>query len=111
MVEERDLYAEERAIDKKRIAELEAEVKSLREQLSKGGSQVSSRSASYGTNNSLPQQSAGSGGSNPMSTSSSVDGSQIPQESGRNPDGTPFYAPAPRLPSRTFNPVCIWIIG
>jgi len=27
----------------------------------------------------------------------------IPQESGRNADGSPFYAPAPRNPSRTFH--------
>lgn len=28
----------------------------------------------------------------------------FPQESGRNPDGSPFYAPAPQNPSRSFAP-------
>ncbi|KAF4627196.1 hypothetical protein G7Y89_g10960 [Cudoniella acicularis] len=43
-------------------------------------------------------------GLNPVSTGS-IDGHSrtVPQESGRNADGTPFYAPAPRNPSRTFS--------
>jgi hypothetical protein len=43
--------------------------------------------------------------SNARSVAGSIDSSSqsIPQESGRNADGTPFYAPAPRNPRRTFN--------
>ncbi|XMA18992.1 hypothetical protein WAI453_011783 [Rhynchosporium graminicola] len=50
--------------------------------------------------------SAVSPGSNAVSVTGSSDGSSrsVPQESGRNADGSPFYAPAPRNPSRTFNP-------
>lgn len=89
MAEERQLYEQERGILKARIRQLEAAAASAgnatgtihsREQSSSNNATVTSPGASVG--------SVGSG---------------IPQESGRNADGTPFYAPAPRNPSRSFS--------
>jgi hypothetical protein len=100
MAEERVLWDTERAILKARIAELEA-------QLEKRGSSnplprpISNRPGVG--NNAI---SFTSPGSNAASVTGSVDSSSsrtVPQESGRNADGSPFYAPAPRNPSRTFD--------
>ncbi|KAL2062170.1 hypothetical protein VTL71DRAFT_6436 [Oculimacula yallundae] len=95
MAEERALWDKEREIMKARIAELEAQL----------GVKATS---SIFTVPSRPQAalSFASPGSNAASVTGSVDGSSrtIPQESGRNADGSPFYAPAPRHPSRTFDP-------
>lgn len=91
MEEERELWEQERNILKARIEQLEAEL------ASKNGSTVS-------TSKSKPAlrmeyiSASGSGSSDGRSPASS-----IPQESGRNPDGSPFYAPAPTNPSRSFN--------
>ncbi|KAH9214071.1 hypothetical protein DL95DRAFT_390020 [Leptodontidium sp. 2 PMI_412] len=95
MAEERALWDKERDILKARIADLEA-------QLGRKGSSPAIP---------LPMKpqaatSFASPGSNTMSVTGSIDGSSrsVPQESGRNADGSPFYAPAPRHPSRTFDP-------
>jgi hypothetical protein len=103
MAEERALWDKEREILKARIAELEG-------QLEKRGSNTfipharSNRQSSVSVG---PHPiSFTSPGSNAVSITGSIDGSSsraVPQESGRNADGSPFYAPAPRNPSRTFD--------
>lgn len=109
MAEERSLWEKERDILKARIAELELEL----EKRGHGGPIVSPplgqregiRNHSQAHQNALTFTSPGS---NAVSTSGSIDGSSsrgaVVQESGRNADGSPFYAPAPRNPSRTFEP-------
>ena len=94
MAEERALWDKERDILKARIAELEAEL---------------GRKASSPMFSPIKQPAAinyASPGSNSASVTGSLDSAarSIPQEKGRNADGTPFYAPAPRNPSRTFDP-------
>lgn len=105
MAEERLLWEQERKYLNGRIAELEAEVELFKK--SPGGSFLSQKERI----NSQSQQHAlsfASPGSNAISVSGSNEGSSssraVPQESGRNADGSPFYAPAPRNPSRTFEP-------
>ncbi len=105
MAEERALWDRERDILKARIAELEAE-------LEKRGSGASILQGTSPQNqrpnlNPVPHTiSFTSPGSNAVSVTGSIDGLTsrgVPQESGRNADGSPFYAPAPRNPSRTFD--------
>jgi hypothetical protein len=101
MAEERALWDREREILKARIAELEAE-------LVKRGSGTSNPQPISPPPKQRPNPvpiSFTSPGSNAVSVTSSIDGSSrgVPQESGRNADGSPFYAPAPRNPSRTFD--------
>lgn len=101
MAEERGLWDKERAILKARIKELELELdhRAL-------SSRVASLPVTQTQKYSLQQQAMSftSPGSNAVSVSSSEVRSQdIPQESGRNADGSPFYAPAARNPSRTFD--------
>lgn len=97
MAEERQLYEQERAILKARIRQLEAAAAAS---TTTGNVTVQARvpvsSSNQQTVTSPPIKtpSAGSGESSSRG---------IPQESGRNADGTPFYAPAPRNPSRTFS--------
>jgi hypothetical protein len=97
MAEERALWDKERDILKARITELEAE-------LGKRGSQAH---ISPPINHRQPLIGFISPGSNAASAAGSIDSVHsraVPQESGRNADGSPFYAPAPRNPSRTFDP-------
>jgi hypothetical protein len=105
MAEERALWDKERDILKARIAELELE---LEKALS---GPVISPPLSQRERPGQQQEAFrhGSSGSNAISSAAgSVDSAPsrlpIPQESGRNADGSPFYAPAPRNPSRTFEP-------
>jgi hypothetical protein len=111
--EERQLWDQERAILKARIAELE---KALENRGRVAGMGRGSRDTSMNriTPGMAPRQSIQqqalsftSPGSNAVSVTGSVDGMPsrgvVPQESGRNVDGSPFYAPAPRNPSRTFS--------
>jgi hypothetical protein len=101
MAEERELWEAERKILKARISELEAH-------LGKRGSHASNSppTSHKGTTNPAHQAiSFMNPGSNAASVTGSIDSSSsraVPQESGRNADGSPFYAPAPRNPSRTF---------
>lgn len=97
--EERALWDKERDILKARIAELEAEL----------GKRGSPSQAPHP----IPHRQQVRGLTSPASNSASATGSgsidgvhtrAVPQESGRNADGSPFYAPAPRNPSRTFDP-------
>lgn len=102
MAEERALWEQERKYLNGRIVDLEAELELMKK--SPGGSFLSLKERIH----SQSQQNAlsfASPGSNAISVSGSIDGSSsrfVPQESGRNADGSPFYAPAPRNPSRTF---------
>lgn len=93
MAEERQLYEQERAMLTARIKHLEAAAAAS---TSTGNVTVQARDPSNPPVTSPPIKapSAGSGESSSRG---------IPQESGRNADGTPFYAPAPRNPSRTFS--------
>lgn len=96
MNEERGLWDQEREWLKGKIAELEKLVEkrgSGGKALSPQGSSHHHRPANYHRVSSL------------SSNSGSVDSAAhaVPQESGRNADGSPFYAPAPRKPSRTFD--------
>ncbi|TVY59598.1 hypothetical protein LSUE1_G010038 [Lachnellula suecica] len=103
--EERALWDKERASFKARIAELE---RKLEERNGSGSGSFVPQSLNHKQSASYmrAQQAMNvtSPGSN--SVSGSVDGSRhaVAQESGRNADGTPFYAPAPQNPSRTFDP-------
>ena len=104
IAEERALWDNERAILKARIAELEAELEKtprgapilspLLSHLEKPRGQVQQRPFTV-----LSPGSSHTGSSESGSASSKT---VVPQESGRNADGSPFYAPAPRNPSRTF---------
>lgn len=102
MAEERALWDKERDILKARILELELEL----EKKGPGGLV----SPPIGQKERMPNHGHGqlsftSPGSNAVSATGSIDGNTslaVPQESGRNADGSPFYAPAPRNPSRTF---------
>ena len=118
--EERQLWDEERTLLKAENADLRAEVAELKRELeSRGrgsGVRVGSRDTSMNRiapsmapRQSIQQQAISftSPGSNAVSVTGSVEGipsrGVVPQESGRNADGSPFYAPAPRNPSRTFS--------
>ena len=102
MAEERALWDRERDILKARIAELEAELKKEKGSGSPEGISPT-RQRPHPRNDVI---SFTSPGSNAVSVTGSIDGSSrgVPQESGRNADGSPFYAPAPRNPSRSFDP-------
>ena len=113
MAEERSLWDQERNILKARISQLEqalenrgrlaGDVRGLRD------TSMNRIAPGITQRQSIQQEAMGfnSPGSNAVSVTSSVDGipsrSVVPQESGRRPDGSPFYAPAPRNPSRTFS--------
>lgn len=114
VAEERSLWDQERNILKARILQLEQALESRGR--ATGGSVKGSREASMNRivpgmaqRQSIQQQALSftSPGSNAVSVTGSVDGmlprGVVPQESGRNADGSPFYAPAPRNPSRTFS--------
>lgn len=92
MNEERGLWEQERTILKARIAFLEGELEKKSTSSSRTSRYMSPASASR-----VPSQQYITG-----SKAGSVDGGSVPQESGRREDGTPFYAPAPRNPSRSF---------
>lgn len=105
MAEERSLWDTERDLLKSRIRELETALFSSTQKLSLS-------LTSNTTVRSRQQVHSGSSAASPLGSqavsSGSVDSSgrrsvTIPQESGRNADGSPFYAPAPRNPSRTFH--------
>jgi len=99
MAEERALWDRERDILKARIAELEGQL----EQRGGSGTFAPVLHHKHSTTNMRGQQAMGF--TSPPSNAGSVAGSidrTVPQESGRNADGTPFYAPAPRNPTRTF---------
>lgn len=105
MIEGQELWDKERAFLKDRIAELEAEVTVLRIQQA---SQHTSLATSVTSPFNGPRRSA-TRSPHAVTTNTAVPGSidgtsakVVRQESGRNPDGSPFYAPAPQNPSRTF---------
>lgn len=93
MEEERVLWEEERALFKRKIEEMEAILSQMPSVFSREVGNQRYRNASHPRISSLSSH-----GGSVDSTAHSV-----PQESGRNADGTPFYAPAPRKPSRTFD--------
>lgn len=104
IAEERALWDSERAILKARIAELEAEL-----ERKSGGAPFLSPPLSHRDKASGQVQRGPLSLMSPVSShTGSSDGASsssrpaVPQESGRNADGSPFYAPAPRNPSRTF---------
>ncbi|KAK2624104.1 hypothetical protein QTJ16_006738 [Diplocarpon rosae] len=107
MAEERGLWDKERDVFKARIAELEALLASK-----KGHTHPNTPPVPLPLPVSRKHPAAAaaaaitySPGSNAVSTGSIGSASQtVPQESGRDADGSPFYAPAPRNPSRTFDP-------
>jgi hypothetical protein len=116
MAEERSLWDQERNILKARISQLEQALENRGRVASVRGSVRGSRDTSMNRivpgmtqRQSIQQQALTftSPGSNAVSVTGSVDGmpskAAIAQESGRNADGSPFYAPAPRNPSRTFS--------
>jgi hypothetical protein len=91
MEEERALWDEERKWLKQKIKELEMLVENKRSDVS-SSHLVNQKPISHPR---IPSCSSNGG---------SVDSVRsVPQESGRNADGSPFYAPAPRKPSRTFD--------
>jgi hypothetical protein len=102
MAEERALWDQERDFLKGRIEELESQIAALfgHQSLQQGpldseispGNSQGPQQLFYHTRM-TPSAPAGSNGNSAK---------LIRQESGRNPDGSPFYAPAPRNPSRTF---------
>lgn len=105
MAEERTLWDKERALYEERIAELEAQLAAFTGPSQKYAASATTLSPENAPPNSTVVQSPGtasdaatSRGSNHASPLSRT----VTQESGRNPDGSPFYAPAPRHPSRTF---------
>lgn len=106
MAEERALWDQERDFLTRRIEELESRIATLsgRQNLQQGptdpGMSVAYSHGSQKDHQRPPRHAK-------MATSGAADSSGNPaklirQESGRNPDGSPFYAPAPRNPSRTF---------
>lgn len=101
MAEERDLWEQERQLLKAEIAELKARVAHLESRGSISASEAMISPGSLPSTQIIPQSGAAG-----MSAAGSIAGSlpsiAVPQESGRNADGSPFYAPAPRHPSRTF---------
>ncbi|KAG9228513.1 hypothetical protein BJ875DRAFT_236718 [Amylocarpus encephaloides] len=98
-VEERQLYEQERKMLLAKIKQYEAAFRS------KTGSETFHPSVPSFRQPFVTGQRFSSQNSTAGSVAGSLDSNSrsIPQESGRNADGTPFYAPAPRNPSRTFN--------
>ncbi|KFY40620.1 hypothetical protein V494_03420 [Pseudogymnoascus sp. VKM F-4513 (FW-928)] len=106
MAEERSLWDKERALYEERIAELEAQLAAFT-----GPSHKSTASATLlsppidASSGADVQQSPGTASDSNASRASNLVSPlsrSVTQESGRNPDGSPFYAPAPQHPSRTF---------
>ncbi|TVY47799.1 hypothetical protein LOCC1_G002433 [Lachnellula occidentalis] len=97
MAEERALWDREREGLQARIAELERQLQS--ESRSSSGTFVHRPLYHQQSSLSMGAQQITS----PGSRSSSSNERNVPQESGRNADGSPFYAPAARNPSRTFD--------
>ncbi|TVY30694.1 hypothetical protein LHYA1_G001181 [Lachnellula hyalina] len=97
MAEERALWDREREILCARIAELERQLQS--ESRSSSDTVVSRPLYHKQSSLNMGAQQITSPGSH----SSSSNDRNVPQESGRNADGSPFYAPAARNPSRTFD--------
>ncbi|KFY31218.1 hypothetical protein V493_01298 [Pseudogymnoascus sp. VKM F-4281 (FW-2241)] len=105
MAEERSLWDKERALYGKRIAELEAQLAAFTGPSQRPAASDIISPPGDAAQKAPMQQSPGivsdattSRGSNIGSPLSRT----VAQESGRNPDGSPFYAPATRHPSRTF---------
>jgi hypothetical protein len=103
MAEERDVWDRERKYLFSRINELETQLESVKSAHATSSPQVLFSSRVPGSK--VHNSSLTSEGSHARSATGSADSNarSIPQESGRNADGTPFYAPAPRNPSRTFS--------
>jgi hypothetical protein len=102
MAEEREVWDRERILLFSRISQLEVELAEAKAGHEAGLPQtLSSRAPISNSHGSI----LASESSNARSASGSMDSSSqsIPQETGRNADGTPFYAPAPRNPRRTFD--------
>ncbi|OWP00499.1 hypothetical protein B2J93_355 [Marssonina coronariae] len=98
MAEERHLWDLERDVFKARIADLEA-----RQGRQEGNPDTAVPRPASHRHRAAPVPA--SPGSNARSTGSTGSASHsVPQESGRDADGSPFYAPAPRNPCRTFDP-------
>lgn len=100
MNEERGLWDQEREILKARIKALEA---ASGKQSETGA--ISPSGMGYRQMHAAHHASIVASQGSRATSAGSVEGHSrtIPQESGRNADGTPFYAPAPRNPSRTFD--------
>lgn len=99
MEEERELWEQERNILKARIEQLEAELVAKQGDVTSATTSVPTKSKTSLKMEAVSSAFPSGSGSNAVSPASSV-----PQESGRNPDGSPYYAPAPTNPSRSFNP-------
>jgi hypothetical protein len=105
MAEERALWDQEREYMKARIEKLEFQLAAYGHQTSPKGLLETILSPPNGHQSLNGDKQPSHHSSTTTSASSAMNGNKvkaIPQESGRNPDGTPFYAPAPRNPSRTF---------
>jgi hypothetical protein len=105
IAEERALWDTERAILKARIAELEAELEKVSSGVPFFSPPLSQRGQPGGQIHQAPMTVTSPAGSNHTGSSGATSSSSrpaVPQESGRNADGSPFYAPAPQNPSRTF---------
>ena len=108
MDEERELWELERSYFVAQVAELQAKLDKMRlraNSLEKRAQGPTSQpmSASSSSSGVIPKASE-SFGLRSLSASSHDSSSSryVPQESGRDADGSPFYAPAPRNPTRTF---------
>lgn len=102
IAEERALWDNERAILKARIAELEAELEKMVAGTPSLSPPLSQRERPGGHALQGTQNITGPDSNHTRSLDNESARSAVPQESGRNADGSPFYAPAPRNPSRTF---------
>lgn len=108
MEEERQLWELERSYFVAQVAELEAKLDKMRsraDSLEKKAQGPTSQPMSTSSSSSgvIPKANK-SFGLRSLSASSHDSSSShyVPQESGRDADGSPFYAPAPRNPTRTF---------
>jgi hypothetical protein len=106
MAEERALWDQEREFLKGRIVELESQLAAVfRHQGLQQGPLGPEISPGSGQSPQKTHQQPSHYSKMMASGPAVVNGNStrlIHQESGRNPDGSPFYAPAPRNPSRTF---------
>jgi hypothetical protein len=106
MAEERALWDQEREFLKGRIVELESQLAAVfRHQSLQQGPLDSEIPPGNGQSPQKTHQQPSHHSKIMASGTAGMNGSSvrpIHQESGRNPDGSPFYAPAPRNPSRTF---------
>jgi hypothetical protein len=106
IAEERALWDSERALLKARIAELEAELEKVSSGAPFFSPPLSQRDHAGGPLQQAPLTLMSPTGSNHTGSSGGASSSSskppVPQESGRNADGSPFYAPAPQNPARTF---------